>query len=69
MRSASAASGVYSGPSIWITGSPGIRRSMKKTSVAQPQMMKSDWIRRRMMYWVMARLRSAVIRVWGHQAC
>jgi hypothetical protein len=41
-RRASAASGVYSGPSIWMTGSPGIMRSMKKTRVAQPQMIKRD---------------------------
>jgi hypothetical protein len=27
---------------------------MKKTRVAHPQMMKRDWINRRMMYWVMA---------------
>jgi hypothetical protein len=27
---------------------------MKKTRVAHPQMIKRDWINRRMMYWVMA---------------
>ena len=29
-------------------------RSMKNTRVAHPEMMKRDWINRRMMYWVMA---------------